>query len=94
MSAYMIVQMNVLDQERWSQYGQAVVPLIKRFDGRLMALNNVEVLEGEHDGRGIAIFEFQSIEDIHAFWNSPEYRPVKALREGAAMVDAWAVPAA
>jgi uncharacterized protein (DUF1330 family) len=28
---------------------------------------------------------------IHAFWDSPEYVPVKKLREGAAVPDVWAV---
>jgi uncharacterized protein (DUF1330 family) len=28
---------------------------------------------------------------IHAFWNAPDYGPVKKIREGAATVDVWAV---
>jgi uncharacterized protein (DUF1330 family) len=39
----------------------------------------------------MVLFEFPSLEAIHAFWDSPEYVPVKKLREGAAVLDAWAV---
>jgi uncharacterized protein (DUF1330 family) len=39
----------------------------------------------------LVIFEFPSLDAIHAFWNSPEYGPVKKIREGAAVVDIWAV---
>ena len=50
----------------------------------------VEVLEGEHDTRSIVMFEFPTMEAIHAFWNSPDYVPIKKLREGAATINVWA----
>lgn len=52
----------------------------------------VEPLEGKPDGQPMVAFEFPSIAAIHAFWNSPEYVPVKALRKGAAALNVWAVP--
>ena len=54
----------------------------------------VEVLEGSHDGRRLVMFEFPSVEAIKRFWNSPEYAEVKALRDNAAEIDAWAVAGA
>jgi len=44
----------------------------------------VEVLEGEHDQRPVVMFEFPDMDSIHAFWNSPDYIPIKKLREGIA----------
>ena len=29
---------------------------------------------------------------IHAFWNSPDYVPIKKLREGIATINVWAFP--
>jgi uncharacterized protein (DUF1330 family) len=52
----------------------------------------VEALEGQPDGRPMVVFEFPSMEAIHTFWNSPEYVPVKKLRQGAATLNIWAVP--
>ena len=51
------------------------------------------MLEGEHDGRRLIVFEFPSMEALRAFWQSPEYAEVKRLRAGAARIDAWAVAA-
>lgn len=52
----------------------------------------VELLEGEHDQRPVSMFEFPDIEAIHAFWNSPDYIPIKKLREGIATLNVWAFP--
>ena len=52
------------------------------------------VLEGEHDTRPVVMFEFPSMEAIHAFWNSPDYVPIKKLRDGIATLNVWAFPGA
>ncbi len=92
MTAYMIVQSTITNEEQYAKYRQAVVPLIETFGGKHVRGGTVELLEGEPDGRRIALFEFPSMQAIHAFWNAPEYVPVKALRRGAATLDIWAVP--
>ena len=53
--------------------------------------SKVEALEGEHDQRPVVMFEFPDMEAIHAFWNSPDYVPIKKLREGGiATLNIWA----
>jgi uncharacterized protein (DUF1330 family) len=39
-------------------------------------------LEGEHHACPVVTFEFADMEAIHAFWDSPDYVPIKKLREG------------
>lgn len=81
-------------RDRYREYQARVQPLIAAHGGRLLATGaNLEVLEGEHDGRRLIVFEFPSMEALRAFWQSPEYAEVKLLRAGAARIDAWAVPA-
>ena len=92
MPAYMIVQTQITDAERFNGYRAAVMPLIAGFGGKHIRNGTAELLEGEQDGLGIALFEFASMADIHAFWNSPEYVPIKNIRRGAAVLDIWAVP--
>ena len=93
MPAYFIVQSTIYNEQQYQKYREAVVPLIQEFGGKFLVKGAaVELLEGQHDGRRLVMFEFPSIEAIHAFWNSPAYHPVKALREGAATLDIWAVP--
>lgn len=93
MPAYFIVQGDVTDKDRYKQYQAAVQPLMARFGGRLLAHGaKLEVLEGRHRGGRFLVFEFASMQSIRAFWGSPEYAQVKALREGAAVLDVWAIP--
>lgn len=93
--AYLVIQGTVEDDEGWRKYGAAVVPLIASFGGRhLTKGGGAELLEGGHANRRTALFEFPSMDTVHAFWNSPEYVPVKELRRNAATLDIWAVPGA
>lgn len=93
MPAYMIVQLNVTDPDKFDGYRAAVPAVVEAFGGRYLVRGGaVEVLEGSHDGRRVVVFEFPSIEAIKRFWNSPEYAKVKPLRENAAEVDAWIIP--
>ena len=92
MTAYMIVQTKITNEAQFSEYREAVMPLITSFGGEHVRGGIAELLEGQQDGRGIALFEFPSMEAIHAFWDSSEYKPVKEMRRGAATLDVWAVP--
>jgi uncharacterized protein (DUF1330 family) len=92
MAAYLIAQSTISDEPQYQKYREAVVPLIASFDGKFMVRGaKVEALEGRHDGRRMVIFEFPSMEAIHAFWNSPDYVPVKKIRREAATLNVWAV---
>jgi uncharacterized protein (DUF1330 family) len=92
MPAYMVVQLNVTDPDRFAHYREAVPGVVAAFGGRYIVRGaTVEVLEGSHDGRRFVLFEFPSVEAINRFWHSPEYAKVKKLREKAAEVDAWVV---
>ena len=98
MPALFIIQADVSAdgalRARYREYQARVQPMIEAHGGRFRASGvGLEVLEGAHDGRRLIVFEFASMEAIRAFWISPEYAELKALRAGAARIDAWAVPA-
>ncbi len=92
MTSYMLVQGTITDDARYDAYRRAVVPLIETFGGKHVRSGAVELLEGRQDERRTALFEFPSMQAIHAFWNSPEYGSVKQLRRGAADLEIWAIP--
>jgi uncharacterized protein (DUF1330 family) len=93
MSAYFVVQATISNEPQYQKYREAVVPFIAKFGGKLTARGaKVEVLEGEHDTRPVVMFEFPTMEAIRAFWNSPDYVPIKKLREGVATLTVWAFP--
>ena len=93
MAAYLMVQSTINNEEQYQKYRESVVPLIMKFGGKFSIRGGkVEVLEGQPDERSMVVFEFPTMEAIHAFWSSPEYIPVKKLRQGAATLNIWAVP--
>jgi uncharacterized protein (DUF1330 family) len=88
----MVVQINITDPDKFAQYRAAVPGVVESFGGRYIARGaQVEVLEGNHDGRRLVLFEFPSMDAIRRFWNSAEYAKVKPLRQNAAEIDVWAV---
>ena len=92
MAAYFIVQSTISDEATYQKYRDAVIPMMAKHGAKIIVRGaKVEALEGHHDGRRMVIFEFPSMEAIKAFWDSPEYVPVKKIREGAAVLDIWVV---
>lgn len=93
MAAYLILQSTVKDEAQYQKYAQAAWPLMVRYGAKLVARRaNMHILEGDHDQRPVSMFEFPNMEAIHAFWNSPDYVPIKKLRDGVATLDLWAFP--
>ena len=84
MAYYLMIEADVTDPEQYALYRQAVTPLIERCGGRFLVRGGeVEVFEGEYNGRRRVVIEFESQQAARAFWHSPEYADVKKLREGA-----------
>ena len=84
MAYYLLIEAEVLDASRYAVYREAVTPIIARYGGRFLVRGGeVEVFEGEYNGRRRVVVEFGSKEAARGFWDSPEYAPVKKLREGA-----------
>jgi uncharacterized protein (DUF1330 family) len=93
MPAYFIAKIKVTDPEKWKAYVAAVPATVQQFGGRTLARSSAaEVLEGVYDSQQTVIIEFPSIDLIREWWDSPEYQRAKELREGAAILDAWAMP--
>ena len=93
MTAYFIVQSTISNEAQYQKYREAVVPFIAKFGGKLAARGaKVHIFEGEHDTRPVVMFEFPSMDAIHAFWNSPDYPAIKKIREGVAVLNVWAFP--
>jgi uncharacterized protein (DUF1330 family) len=93
MTAYIILQTKIVDEEQHAKYREGVMPLIEKFGGRHIVKGGpLVVLEGSHDGRRFSIIEFPSIDIINTFWTSPEYTHLKELRKDTALFDVWMLP--
>jgi uncharacterized protein (DUF1330 family) len=86
MPAYIIARVEVTDWTRYREYTKATPEVIARYGGKFIVRGGeIATLEGEPETRRLVVIEFPSIEQAKAFYASPEYSQVKALRFGAAI---------
>lgn len=82
MSAYVIVEIEVHDPERYEDYKNLAAATVQAYDGRYVARGGrAALLEGEVAPRRVVVLEFPTYERAVQWWNSPEYAPAKALRQ-------------
>jgi len=82
MSGYLIAMIDVIDPKGFEEYRQKVPATIAAHGGRYLARGGqVEVLEGSLPSKRLAILEFPSMAQAKAWWSSPEYQPLRVIRE-------------
>jgi len=85
MPAFIVVQVNVNDPERYENYKKMVPPSLEPYGGRYRVRGGrVENLEGTWSPSRCVIIEFDSVEQARAWWASEEYAEAKALRQATA----------
>jgi uncharacterized protein (DUF1330 family) len=81
MTAYVIVDIDVVDAEGYKDYVKAAPATVAHFGGRYIARGGAnETLEGGWHAKRLVILEFPSAERAKAWLNSAEYAPARALR--------------
>ena len=89
MTAYLVSQVEVLDDAGWQHYGEIAAPAIAHYGGRYLVRRAVpEVAEGDWapphaDRQQVIVVEFPSMERLHAWYASPEYAAALAIRKTA-----------
>jgi uncharacterized protein (DUF1330 family) len=82
MAAYVIADIEVLESEGFEEYRRLVPATITAHGGRYLARGGAtEVLEGTWSPKRCVILEFPDMDRFRAWWSSPEYQPLRALRE-------------
>jgi uncharacterized protein (DUF1330 family) len=81
MAAYLYADIEVTDPAAYEAYRREVPALIAAHGGRYLVRGGaVTVLEGDADSRRKVILEFPDMARLRAFYGSPQYRELKALR--------------
>lgn len=85
MAAYLLVDCEVTDAARYEEYKKLAPPAIAKFGGRYLARGGATtLLEGEWQPGRIVVLEFPDADTARRFYDSPEYRAARAVRDGAA----------
>ena len=84
--AYVIVDMEVIDPERYAAYRELAAPAVEAGGGRYLARGGAtEVFEGDRVPHRTVILEFPDMEAARAWYDSPAYLEARSVREGAAV---------
>jgi uncharacterized protein (DUF1330 family) len=92
MAAYLVVDIEVTDPGAYEDYKAQVPALIAAHGGRYLVRGGAtEVLEGSWQPQRTVILEFPDMASLKAFWQDPQYQPLRAIRERAARSNLVAV---
>jgi len=81
MTAYVILDIKVIDPAGYEEYKKLASPVIKLYGAKYLVRGGKnETLEGEWQPQRLVVLEFESMEKAKAWLNSEEYAPARALR--------------
>ena len=84
MPAYIIVEIEIHDPERYEDYKKLTLDTLKNYHGKFIVRGGqTEALEGVWEPQRFVILEFPTKELARQWWSSPEYAPAKAIRQSA-----------
>jgi uncharacterized protein (DUF1330 family) len=84
MTAYIVGDIEIHDPQAYEEYRARVPAVIAAHGGRYLVRGGaVETLEGDWALKRTVILEFPDMEALMAFWNAPDYQPLRAIRQKA-----------
>ncbi len=85
MAAYVIVEVNVTDPQLFAEYAKDVPASIAAYGGKYLVRGGAtETKEGGWAPKRVVLLEFPSIDQARKWYDSPEYKPLLAMRLKAA----------
>ena len=89
MSTYMVIRVSPDDELKMREYEEATLDVVRRYGGRPVAREAAPlVLETDHQPSLGVILQFDSKDDVLAFYESVEYAPLKEFRQTFATAEA------
>jgi uncharacterized protein (DUF1330 family) len=85
MAAYVIGNIEVTEPATFQEYRNRVGATVEQYGGKFVVRGGrVDPKEGHWQPRLLVMLEFPSLEQAESWYNSPEYKPLIAIREKAA----------
>jgi uncharacterized protein (DUF1330 family) len=81
MPAYFIVDNEVTDPAGFEEYRKQVPATLEKYGGKILVRGGqFQTLEGDWQPKRLVVTVFPSLEHARRWYDSEEYRPLKALR--------------
>jgi uncharacterized protein (DUF1330 family) len=85
MPAYVIVEIEVLNDKSYEAYKRMVPASLAPFNGKFLVRGGAsQILEGDWLPKRLVILEFPTVDRAKAWWNSPDYAEAKNVRQASA----------
>jgi uncharacterized protein (DUF1330 family) len=82
MAAYLIADIEVTDAAAFERYRLEVPAVDELYGGKYICRGGAtKVLEGDCDPHRLVVLEFADMTSLMRWYDSPEYAPLKAIRE-------------
>ena len=92
MPAYVIVDIDVTDPERYERYKAATPATLEAAGGRFLVRGGeLTILEGDWQPSRLVVLEFENLAAAERWYESGAYQAAKELREGGARMRMVAV---
>ena len=92
MAIYLMLEIEVIDEDAYAEYKARVPATIAQFDGKYLVRGGaVTPLQGGWDPDRIVVLEFPDADRLRAWTESPEYAEIAPIRERAARTRSIAV---
>ena len=82
MSAYLIAQINVTNEDSYKEYLSKVTPIVEKYDGSyIVRAGKFKTVLGNWNFKRNVVIKFPSYEVALEWYDSEEYKPVRKIRE-------------
>jgi uncharacterized protein (DUF1330 family) len=80
--AYVIAEIEITKPEGYREYTTMVPATVEQYGGRFLVRGGKsQVLEGDWAERRRVVIEFPSMDAARKWWDSPEYEPLREIRQ-------------
>jgi uncharacterized protein (DUF1330 family) len=81
---YLFDNLEISDPDALAAYAKEAAKIVAEHGGRYVAVDVIpEVVEGDPGLRQVVLMEFPDVESARAWYEAPEYQPLKAIRHSA-----------
>ena len=81
MAAYVIVDVEITDSSLYGQFMEQVTATVERHGGKFVARGGkLEIVLGDWTPKRVAILQFDNLDQVHSWLQSPEYTALDDIR--------------